>query len=309
MRNAQILPRCLLVVTALSGAVSGALSGPLSAATALAAEPPPYRLVAAAPGYPGNTAGAQPTMDLLAEQIAAAAGLAPGDVVAEYHPAEQEGIERIAAQGTSLALMPFALFLKYERSLGLRALAQAVGRDGSGLERWSLVAPAGRIARPEDLSGWEIVGVPGYSEPFVRGPLLGGWGALPADARVVFTDRVLGALRRIASGDPIAVLLDAEQSDALSSLPGADAYEIVYTAPPLPVAVVAVVADRLTEEEADRLRGGFLALSEQEARGELFATLRLRGFEPVDTQALEAARTALTGLDRTPAGGGSQAAR
>ena len=80
---------------------------------------PPYRLVACAPGYPGTTASAQPTMDLLAARLAAAAGLEPTAVTAEYRPDELEGLQRLKDPGTAIGLVPLPFFLRYADELDL----------------------------------------------------------------------------------------------------------------------------------------------------------------------------------------------
>jgi hypothetical protein len=264
----------------------------LAASSAVSSALPPYRLVAAAPGYPGTTAGAQPTMDGLANRIALGAGLEVGTVTAEYVPSEPEGVAAIAEDSTSLALVPFAFFLAYEDSLALRPIVQAIGADGSSTENWSLVGPAGQVDGPTGLAGWEVVGIPAYVERFVRGPLLGEWG-LPEDVRLTFSGRVLGALRRIAAGERVAALLDNEQVAALPALPNPEAYEILYTSPPVPYAYVAVVGDRLSEGEREAFTRALLALGDEESANGLLATLRLRGFAPVDDGLLARARAAL----------------
>ena len=254
---------------------------------------PPYHLVACAPGYPGTTISAQPTMDLLAARWAAAASLEPSAITAEYRPDESEGLRRLRDRDTDLGLVPLPFFLQYADELDLRPIAQAVRSDGTQSERWSLVAAPGRLGAAADLAGWEVVGIPAYHEAFVRGPILGTWGTLPAEVEIVFSGRVLGALRRIGAGEPVAVLLDEEQVAALASLPDPGAYAVVHTSQPLPVAMVVAVGDRLDAEETAGLAAALMSLGTEEDGDELLSTLRLRGFAAVDREALDRAAAAL----------------
>ncbi len=254
--------------------------------------PAPHHLVACAPGYPGNMSQAQPTMDEFAAMVTAAAGWPAESLTAEYHQDEERGIARMHATDTDLALVPLPFFLEHEQALQLEAVLQVVQQNGQATETWSLVAPTGKVDGPEDLQGWEITGVPAYAPGFVRGPALGAWGRLPERADIVFTRRVLGALRRALAGDQVAVLLDSAQTAALDDLPDIAALEIVATSEELIGAVVATVGGRIEQDQVDALVRGLLSVHEQSRFGQVLEMLRLSRFEPLDTDALDRARSA-----------------
>lgn len=254
----------------------------------------PIHLVVCAPGYPGSTEQAQPTMDEFAAMIAAASGRGAGSVSAEYHETEQAGLARIAAADTGLALVPLPFFLKHERERGLSALLQLVQESGSSREVWSLVAPAGRVADPAALEGWELIGIPAYAPAFIRGPALGQWGELPAGVALTFTRRVLAAVRRAMAGENVLVLLDGAQTAALDSLPGKEAIEVVASSPPLLSGLLVSVGGRLTAAQAEGIAAGMLRVHEERDFDEILQTLRLVRFEQLDIEALAAAREAHT---------------
>lgn len=263
-------------------------------AAAPAATPAPWLetllLLACAPGYPGNTEQAQPTMDRFADLVAEAAELPIGQIVGEYHEDEATGIERIRADA-DIVVLPLPLYLKYGEELELRPLAQAVPLSGKLLERWSLVAATGRLEEPESMAGWELVGVAAYAPAFVRGTVLGDWGVMPSDVRLRNDEQVLAALRRAAAGENVAVLLDGDQTDALAELPFADRLEVVATSPALPAAIIASVGDRVDSERASALARGLLTVHRAETFVELLTTLRLSRFVEIDGDALERARS------------------
>jgi len=252
----------------------------------------PLHLVAWAPGYPGSTTQAQPTMDEFARLLAAAAGWDADRVTAEYQETEDGGLTRLTHEGTQLALVPLALFFKYEQQLGLQPVAQVVGPTGEAAETWCLVAPTGRVDKPADLAGWTVLGIPAYSEAFVRGSLLGDWGELPGDVKVEFTRHVLGGVRRAGNGESVAVLLDSVQTAALASLPHADALEIVATSGPVLMGLVVTVGGRLPEQTEDALLRGLLQVHDDTAFAEVLSTVRVSRFDAVDEAALSTSRRA-----------------
>ncbi len=273
MKPTRILPAlCLLI--------------PLGAAGAA-----PKRLVVCAPGYPGTTAQAQPSMDAFARAAGRAAGWAEGDLGAVYHETETGGLERLRDAEAALALVPLPFLLKHGEELGLRPRLRVVQEAGAD-EVWSLVVPRGRVSSPASLEGWEVTGTPAYAPGFVRGPALGGWGELPASARITFTPSPLSALRRAAAGEKVAVILDRAQTEALASLPFAENLEIVTRSGPLPGVLLCTVDGRIDETRAGALIEGLLRLHREEGGTELLGSLRMRRFDEIDPEALKSAREA-----------------
>lgn len=252
----------------------------------------PHHLVACAPGYPGNTRQAQPTMDKFATMVSAVAGWPAGSITAEYRETEEGGVERLADPNTTLALVPVPFLLKHEEALGLRPIAQVVQENDSATQVWSLVAAKGRVSNPADLQGWELSGIPAYAPSFIRGPALGQWGQLPSSTTIVFSPRMLRTLRRVSAGDDVAVVLDSVQAAALAALPNADELEIVTTSPPLPAVVLVTVGARVSEPATEELLEGMLRVHRSERFAEVLATLRVMRFEGLDVEALTRVRAA-----------------
>jgi len=263
------------------------------AAAALAAGPfgsvhageAPLTLVACAPGFPGNTEQAQPTMDDFAKAVTHAAGWPAGRLAAVYHDELAPGLERLRADDAALALIPLPLFLRYREELGLRPLLEVEDED-SVEQRWSLVARRAAVAAPAALSGWSIAGMPGYAPEFVRRVALDGYGPLPADVEIDFTGRVLGALRKAARGSRTAVLLDSVQTSSMSALPFAGELDVLFRSPAMPGSLLCSVGDRIDDGQAAALRSALLSLGESAAGADVLAELRLRRFRPVDTERL-----------------------
>lgn len=252
-------------------------------------------LVVCAPGYPGSTAEAQPAMDAFAAAVGAAAGWPAGQLEAVYFETEQGGLDRLERDDAVLALVPLPFFLAHGERLRLAPRAQAVVAGGEPSEPWTLVAATGSLASPGGLAGFEVVSLAGYVPRFVRGPALGGWGEIPAGTRVAFSGAVLSALRRAAAGEPVAVLLDGPQAQALSKLPFAGKLEVAYRSPPLPVSVLCTVGSRLPAPRADGLVKALTSLAGTPAGTEALTGLRLDRFVPADGPALDAARAAFAG--------------
>lgn len=259
-----------------------ALAGPVTAAA-------PLRIVFCAPGYPSNTAEAQPTMDAFARALERAAGWKSGRVTAAYHSTVEGSLGAIA--GAAAVVVPLPFFLEYGRPAGLRPALEVEQAAGSR-EVWSLVARKGSVRDAADLGGWEIESLAGYSPRFVREVALAGWGRLPAAAAIAPEGRILGALRRAANGERVAALLDTAQTGALGSLPFASALEVVTRSAPLVGSLVCRTGVRLPEGDDATLETAFRRLGEIASVAELMRTMRVKRFRALDAAALDQAEAA-----------------
>lgn len=247
-------------------------------------------LVVCAPGYPGSTAEAQSAMDGIAAAIAAGAGWKPGELRAIYFETEQPGVDRLGAPDAAVALTALPFWLKHRATLKLAPHLQAVEEGGAAAEAWTLVAPAGGVTGPSSLAAFELVTAAGYAPGFVRGPVLGPWGDLPRDVRIVSSNNVLSAMRRASQGQKVAVLLDRASAAAMPTLPFAAKLQVVTTSAPLPVAVLSVVGDRVPAAKLKALLKGLTSLETTPAGKQTLAGVRLARFVPADQAALTRAR-------------------
>ena len=284
-------------VTALAFFLGGALPAaaaaapPASAATAL---------VVCAPGYPGSTADAESVMGAFTAAVAAAAGLPSGALSAEYHETEAGGLDRLARPDAGFLLAPLPFFLAHEADLHLVARAQAVMQGGEASEVYSLVAGKGKASDPASLAGWEIHSAVAYAPRFVRGPVLGGWGELPATTKLVFSGAVLSGLRRAAAGERVAVLVDRAQAAGLASLPYAGDLVVLARSLPLPSFIVATVGGRVAPARARQLVDALRDLGSRPDGAAALASLRLSRFVPLDDAGLKKARGAYAAAATTP---------
>ena len=236
-------------------------------------------LVFCAPGYPGDTSDAQPTLDQFAQKVAAAAGWPKGSLAAVYDPTESGGLTRLASADAALAFVPYPFFVAHAQALHLAPLVEADMADVGPHERWTLFAKRGRVTGPGSLAGFTLLSSAGYAPEFITHAALPTW-PLPGDVRIEATAQVLGALRRAAAGEPVAVLLDQSGAAAVGSLPFGGELAAVVQSPELPVAVVAVVGTRLPATRERGLRAALLGLSHEPADAQLLAQMRLHGFVP-----------------------------
>lgn len=235
-------------------------------------------LVFCAPGAPGGAGDAQPIVDQFAHATAAAAAWPAGSLAAVYDPTEQGGLAKIAASDAVLAFVPYAFFVEHGARLHLTPLAQADVAGVGPQERWTLVAKAGGATSASSLTGYTILTVAGYAPEFVRHSAMAEW-ALPPDVKIETTGQVLSALRRVAAGDKVVVLLDQTQAAALPTLPFAAQLKAVMQSPPLPVAILAVVDSRLPPGRAKTLQATLVKMGGPGTEsGDTLSALHLRGF-------------------------------
>jgi hypothetical protein len=246
-------------------------------------------LVTCAPGYPGSTEQAQPTMDDFAAHAAQVAGWSEASLGAVYFNGLEEGLARIEQPDVALVMVPLAFYLEYGDRLDLRPLLEAEMAEDPP-KTWTLVTGKGKVTEPASLAGWEITGRGGFSTTFVRNVALEGWGALPDTADVTFSARAVSDLRKASRGEQVAVLLDGEQSAALDSLPFAAELDRVYESGPLPPSLLCAVGEKLAQDKIDELTEGLIGMSKKKAGRDTLSQLRISKFEPVDDAEIERIR-------------------
>ena len=187
-------------------------------------------LVFCAPGYPGAAGDAQPYVDEFAKTAATAAGWPAGSLTAVYDPTEQGGLAKLNQADAVLAFVPYPFYVEHAAQLHLSPLAQADVVGVGTKEKWTLVTKTGRVTGAPSLVGYTIVSVAGYSPNFVLHSALSAW-QVPAGVKVEPVGQILSALRRVASGDQVAALLDQTQASALPTLPFAGDLKAVVQSP------------------------------------------------------------------------------
>ena len=234
-------------------------------------------LVFCAPGYPGGAGDAQPLIDQFTNAAVAISGWPAGSLAAVYDSTEEGGLAKLGSADAVLAFVPYPFFVEHAAQLHLTPLVQADVADVGPQQRWTLVAKSGHVTGPASMSGYTILSVAGYAPNFVRHIALEGW-ALPSDVKIESTGQILSALRRVAAGEQVAVLLDQTQAAALPSLPFASELKVVTLSPELPVAIIAVVDSRVTAGRARALQAGLLKIGRVSGSADSLAPLRLHGF-------------------------------
>ena len=234
-------------------------------------------LVFCAPGYPGAAGDAQPFVDEFAKAAVTAAGWPEGSLSAVYDPTDQGGMTKLGGSDAVLAFVPYPFYVEHAAQLHLTPIAQADVVGVGTKEKWSLVAKTGRVTGGPSLAGYTIVSVAGYSPNFVLHSALSAW-QVPAAVKVEPVGQILSALRRVASGDQFAALLDQTQSAALPTLPFASDLKVVVQSPDVPVAIVAVVGNRLPAARAKSFQAGLLKLGKGAGEAEKLSSLKLAGF-------------------------------
>jgi hypothetical protein len=234
-------------------------------------------LVFCAPGYPGGAGDAQPLLDQFSSAAVTASGWPAGSLAAVYDPTEEGGLAKLRSADAVLAFVPYPFFVEHAAELHLTPLVQADVTDIGPQQRWTLVAKSGRVTDAKSMAGYTILSVAGYAPDFVRHSALEGW-TLPPDVKIEATGQILGALRRVAAGEPVAALLDQTQAAALPTLPFAAELKAVMQSPELPVAIIAVVDSRVTPARARALQAGFLKMGRASGSADSLGPLRLHGF-------------------------------
>lgn len=235
-------------------------------------------LVFCAPGYPGGAGDAQPFVDQFAKVTAVTAGWNPDSLAAVYDPTEEGGLAKLRGRESVLTFVPYAFHVQHGSELHLSPLAQADVAGVGTQERWTLVGKAGgAVTDASSLEGYTILSTAGYAPKFVRHAALAAWD-LSTNVKIESTGQILSALRRVASGERVVVLLDQTQAAALPSLPFAAQLKSLVQSPPLPVALIEVVDSRMPAPRAKAVQTALLKLNSVKDGAEALSALRLKGF-------------------------------
>lgn len=251
-------------------------------------------LVVCSPGSPGTTDEAQPRMDAFATALSAKAGT---EIDAVYEPTEAGGVSRIA--NASLAIVSLPFFLEHERDLDLHPRLVAVQEGRPTLESWVLVAGKGKIVRADQLAKFSIVSSAAFAPGFVRGAVEAGLGTIPSTVKVVQSRAVLSSLRRAASGEDIAVLLDGTQAAALASLPFASKLAVVTRTPAWPAGLVVTVASRVSAKRWSSIERALRGLGSERVGAAALTGIQIARFAPLDERVLAGARRAFASSHET----------
>ncbi|MBI5542632.1 MAG: hypothetical protein HY901_01995 [Deltaproteobacteria bacterium] len=257
---------------------------------AVAAEP--VALVICAPGYPGSTAEAQPTIDSLAQTMAKAAKWAPAELTGVYYEKQEAGVTRLSQPDVGLALLPLALFLEQQEALKLKArLSAAMKGRAEATERWTLIAKKGSLPDASALEGWEVHSLVGFSPRFIRSVVLSGWGKVPENVKFVQTGRILSAMKKASAGAKVAVLLDSEQAEALAKSPDPELV-VVHQSAFLPAAILATVGSKVSDTRWKTMGEALPKLGETPEGAKVLESVQKLKFMPLDEKVLVAAQKA-----------------
>jgi phosphonate ABC transporter substrate-binding protein len=242
-------------------------------------------LVLCSPGSPGTTAEAQPTLDAFAAAAGKAAGWPDSTLTAVYFENAPAGRQRLTESDAALALVSAPFYFEFATALSLQPRLEAIPEAGPG-EQYTLVAKQGLASSPASLAGWEITGTPGFSPDFVRDVVLGDWGKLPSDVRITPSSRPLSDLRRGASGEKVAILLDRAGTKALAGLPFASELKVLHTSKSIPAGLLCAIPKRLPASRGESLERALLGLQDSETGREVLKSIRLAGFARLDAERL-----------------------
>jgi len=268
-------------------AMGAVLLGTFTAEVAHAAPATKDVIALCAPGSPGTSADAQSAMDAFAAALSTKAGT---PVAAVYDDTEDAGVAQMKTARLAIVSLPF--FLKHEQELKLHARAIAVRKDRPALDEWVLVAKKGSVKSAAALDGYTITTPAAFAPAFVRGTVLGGFGALPATVKLQQSGAVLSALRKAAKGDRVAVLLDGPGAASLTSLPFAGDLEVVARSPKLPAGVVVTIDAGPSAAAWKAIEGALLGLRGDRAGATALDGIQMDKFAKLDDAVLAAARKA-----------------
>jgi len=104
--------------------------------------------------------------------------------------------------------------------------------------------------------------------------------------RITYSALPLTALRRSASGEHVAVLLNREQAGALGTLPFAADLEILHKSSSFPAGLFCLIPNRLPAARGESLVRALQELTKTDSGREALKSVRLSGFYKLEKSRL-----------------------
>jgi hypothetical protein len=259
-----------------------ALASPAQAARPAA----PVAMVIVNPGGPDAGAEGNKLAGELAAHLAASAGTEPDQLAGAYFNQIAPAVAYLKKHKDAFVLSGLGVFLAQRRALKLVPLARLLGKAG-GDEEFSVVVRKGRYASLEDLHGKTLLGsVLADDARFVDRFVFGGKLAADKWFKCTPSERPLSALRKLASDEVDAVLLNRAQFEALKTMPLFEKLQVIHGSGPVPTIGLMMVATPRTQALRDRVVQSVARLCSSEKGIPVCQTYGITGFEPVGEDAL-----------------------
>ncbi|HPW45664.1 MAG TPA: hypothetical protein PKU96_04760 [bacterium] len=223
------------------------------------------------PGEAGNTAEAQPLIDLFCDTINAQ--IKPFSVSGKYFNSVAGGLEFIWKEHPQLAIISHPALVQEGAKLGKyeTILATLPEPSGKPLEQYSLVG-----ATPTLQDGAEIVTSEPLSENFIREYLFPN---LPQKISLRSSSQILLELQQIGSGKKKGyAILTPSEAFSLKRIPSAWSKSIKFISHSKEVPSASLVSFDNSWKGIAQLKAVLLRLSSNPANSELLGELRLKGF-------------------------------
>lgn len=223
------------------------------------------------PGQPGNTAEAQPVMDLFAKYLSGKLGTGVKGV---YYNDMDAALRYLSKNNPAWGITGLTFFKSYENKFKLAPVASTLPQ-GMKKDTWRLIVPVDGPDCVKDVQG-KVYGSMLYTPEAEKILLDGDKASFKSEG----THKALRMLRKVNKGKVAGVCLDAVQ---YSVIKGSDRYsktKVIFESAPLPNSPVVWFGK--TDDDALRLQSVLLDMKKDPSAKELLKLLQTEGFAPAD---------------------------
>jgi ABC transporter, phosphonate, periplasmic substrate-binding protein len=246
----------------------------------------PVALVIVHPGGPDVGAEGNKLAAELAAHLAGSAGIDAAQLEAAYFNQTAPALVYLKKHKDAFVLGGLGVFLSQRKALKLVPLARLAGKSGSD-EEFSVVVRKGRYANLDELKGKTLVGsVLADDARYVDRFAFGGKLESSAWFRCTPSERPLSALRKLASDDVDAVLVNRAQMEALRAMPLHEKVQAIFNSGPVPTVGLMMAATSRTQALRARVVQAVSKLCGTEKGAPVCQTYGITGFEPIGEDAL-----------------------
>ncbi|MEE8381463.1 MAG: PhnD/SsuA/transferrin family substrate-binding protein [Thermodesulfobacteriota bacterium] len=237
--------------------------------------------------YPGGsirTQDAQSAMGSMLRALEETGGWTAGTMKGLFATEINDCTKILSDQKPQFAITTLGIFLESREKLNLIPLVQPRIK-GSSSDIYRIVVRQGTFKSIEELKG-KTLGGPLVAEPtFLKRVIFQGKVDPLSFFELKGSRRVLRSLRDVAKGKLDAVIINAQQHSALSSLPFVDELQVVFTSEEIPLVGVVANGQRTTAGERNRFSRALSKMCTHQDGKPLCELFGVEAFVPVDMTA------------------------
>jgi hypothetical protein len=239
------------------------------------------------PGGPDAKGQGEKLLGDFIREVTKAANLPAEDFTGVYFNELDPAVKALAANNDSFILGSLGFYLTHRAAHKLVPLAE-IKHAGGAHERFYVLTKKGKFTAMSQLKGKTLSGNVLYEDPrFISAIVFDGQFDAKADFKLQPTPQPLRAIRKLATDEIDAVLINQMQYESLTTHPAFADVEVLYKSAELPALSLMAVDTKATGKVKDKLVETLSKICDAGEGATMCRGFGLVGFKPVNVDALK----------------------